>query len=61
VRFYSDVGSACCSYCHWLSFVMDTLPEYWWDPMYDAFEELGPDEPLIEYVRLAERILRAHR
>jgi hypothetical protein len=61
VRFYSDLGPTHCRYCIWLSFVMDNFPEYWWDPMHEALEELGPHEPLVEYVRLAERILWAHR
>jgi hypothetical protein len=61
VRFYSDLGPTHCHTCCWNDFVAANFPEYWWDPMYDAFEELGPHATLMQYVTLAERILWAHR
>jgi hypothetical protein len=57
IRFYCEVGPTHCDRCTWDEFVASHFPEYMWDPMWDAFEELGTEATLVEYARLAERIL----
>jgi hypothetical protein len=61
IRFYCEVGPTHCNRCCWDDFIISNFPEYLWDPMWGALDELGTEATLREYMALAERILWAHR